>query len=133
MFIVQSVNALQDKFAFKDWLEQQFLGWQRERRQRETLTAFAEYLNVSENTLKKWIGGTRKPTGVSVDRLADKLGDEVYDILNVPRPDITVRALSRIVAALTDEQKQVLLHQAEKMIKNREGKKNDEPKARPAG
>lgn len=125
---MQLMDAWKEKFAFKDWLEQHFLAWQRERKKRETLAAFAEFLGVSENTLKKWIGGTRKPKGASVDLLANKLDDDIYEILEVPKPDSAIRAMNRILPTLTEDQKKVLLKQAEKM--STQGK-NNEPKPRP--
>lgn len=115
MLIVDIMDTRKEKFAFKDWLEQNFLHWQAGEGKRKTLAAFAEYLGISENTLKKWIGGTRKPEGKNVELIAEKLGDAIYDILNVPKPDLVLRDITRQASVLTDMEKQEILDFVEKL------------------
>lgn len=46
---------------------------------------FAVWLDVPTTSLSTWMNDVRTPVGENADRLADKLGVEVYDRLNLPR------------------------------------------------
>lgn len=61
-----------------------------------TITAFAGWLGFSQSAVSQWMTDNRKPTGDTVDLIADKLGLDVYDALGLPRPH---RQLAEIRAA----------------------------------
>jgi hypothetical protein len=46
---------------------------------------FAKWLGVPTTSLSMWINDVRLPQGENVDKLADKLGVVVYDVLSLPR------------------------------------------------
>ena len=73
---------------FSQWFENQFLGWQMEAGGRKTVHEFATYLGVSQSTVSTWLNGTREPTGKNIDRIAERLNFEVYEILGLRTPDI---------------------------------------------
>jgi len=68
-------------------LDMKFLTWQMESGGRRTVAEFAEWIGLPQSTLSTWWSGKFKPTGDKVKILANKLGPEVYDALDLPRPD----------------------------------------------
>lgn len=75
---------------FAQLLEQYFLDWQIDRGERCTLKEFAEYLDMNPAQISQWINGRRIPSKENIDKLAIILGPEVYDALDLPRPDPTL-------------------------------------------
>ena len=69
------------------WLDRQFLQWQISQGGSKTAIEFAQYLEVSRDALYKWKSGKRVPDFESIQKLAKKLGSEIYDVLNLPRPN----------------------------------------------
>lgn len=53
----------------------------------------------------------RKPTGDTVDLIADKLGLEVYDALGLPRPHRQLAEIRAIYNALPPEKQEELYQQ----------------------
>jgi len=81
------------KTPLGEWLERQFLKWQNERGERQTLDTFAQYIGVTRSALNKWMNGNRTPDADYADQIADKLGPEIYDLLGLPRPDPRLQAI----------------------------------------
>lgn len=71
---------------FSTWLNKKFLDWQYNTGERQTLKAFARYLDVKTTTLSSWLNDDVPPTGDNLYKVADKLGFEIYDLLDVPPP-----------------------------------------------
>ncbi len=69
------------------WLNHQFLLWQLNQGGRQTVGEFAKYLGVSRDALYKWMNGQRAPDLECVEKLADKLGPEVYGLVGLPLPN----------------------------------------------
>ena len=90
---------------FNQWLEQQYLDWEHQSGRRKTLQQFADYLGISSSLLSHYLSGSREPAAENLDKIADKLGDEVYDVLERPRPDPILRNVIRKWGKLSDEQK----------------------------
>lgn len=90
---------------FNQWLEQQYLDWEHQSGHRKTLQQFADYLGISSSLLSHYLSGSREPAQVNLDKIADKLGDEAYDVLERPRPDPLLRNMIRKWGRLSDEQK----------------------------
>ena len=68
------------------WLTRHFLDWARKEGRRKTIREFAAYLGINEVFVGKWMRGEREPRNSHVIALANKFGDEIYDILGWPRP-----------------------------------------------
>jgi transcriptional regulator with XRE-family HTH domain len=105
---------------FPDFLEQQFLAWQQKAGKRKSLEQFAAYLGISQPLLSLWMGGRRKPGPENISLLAELFGSEIYDSLNLPRPDPDLQTLSRLWPRLTEETRQSLRKQAEKYAADNE-------------
>ena len=69
-----------------DWLEQKFLEWEKSEGSHQTYYSFARYLDVGHSTLTLWISGTAVPQGEDLEKVASKLGPEIYEILIAPAP-----------------------------------------------
>jgi transcriptional regulator with XRE-family HTH domain len=64
--------------AYSDWLMQRFIEWERTKPRRQSYTAFARYLGVNQSSLSQWLAGTYPPSGENVEKIASKLGEEIY-------------------------------------------------------
>lgn len=81
------MNKMDDQLSqLGKWLRNKYLEWQLSEGDRRTVVEFAEYLGVPQPSLSEWMGGKYAPRGRSVAKLGGKLGFEIYDILDVPRP-----------------------------------------------
>jgi len=101
---------------FSLWLKRKYLEWQSEQGDLKTLTEFAEFLDVSQPAVSKWINGRSLPDPDSVQRIAVKLGWEVYDILGVDPPvtDKRLQSLMNVWEGLPEEVKGELAEAAER-------------------
>jgi len=72
---------------FSQWLEQQYIDWQRREGCRKTATEFAAWLGIGNATVNQWLNGDARPRPEFAFKLAKCLGLEVYDRLALPRPD----------------------------------------------
>ena len=68
-----------------EWLDKKFREWQNSRDKRSSVTAFAKYLEIPRPLLSHYMNGRNKPEGKNVDKIAAKLGNEIYDILGLAR------------------------------------------------
>lgn len=75
------------KMKFTQFLELKFLEWQQAEGGRKTVKQFAAFIGVSQSTISTWWNGDRSPEGENIQKIANKLGIEVYDVLGLPRPD----------------------------------------------
>lgn len=105
---------------FGQWLTTKFLEYQAAQQKRVTVAEFAQYLGgVHQVTVSRWMNGTRTPEQGYIPLLADRFGDEVYDLLDLPRPDPRLKAIIANWKCLTDEQR----NQLESLAKSPKGKK----------
>jgi transcriptional regulator with XRE-family HTH domain len=73
---------------FAQFLEIKFIDWQKEEGGRKTVNEFADFLGVGRSTISMWWTKKNVPKDeVIIRKLADRLGLEVYDVLNMERPD----------------------------------------------
>jgi transcriptional regulator with XRE-family HTH domain len=69
-----------------DWLINKYLEWQQNEKSLKTQAEFADYLGFEPSTVSMWIAGKHNPDRHSVRILAAKLGLDIYEILNLPKP-----------------------------------------------
>lgn len=70
-----------------NWLFNEFLEWQKKEGSRKPQARFAKYLGVKPSTFSMWITGKQDPDPYNADKIAAKLGPEIYDLLGLARPD----------------------------------------------
>ncbi|MCD4751911.1 MAG: helix-turn-helix domain-containing protein [Anaerolineaceae bacterium] len=67
---------------FKTYINKKFLEYEHQCGGRKTITEFAEFLGVSQQSLSNWMNGTNAPSRQkSVELLASIFGPEVYDVI----------------------------------------------------
>ena len=74
---------------FSQLLEAKYLEWRQKSGEPKTLTEFADWLGLPISTISTWRAKKSKPSDETIiRRLALKLGMDVYDALDLKRPDI---------------------------------------------
>lgn len=99
--------------AFAMWLELNFLEWQTQIKKRASLQDFADHIGYSRPLISMWLSAQRLPTDEGVARLAELFGPEIYDILNLDRPDPDLQRLTKIWKDIPENIRQSLLEQGE--------------------
>ena len=79
--------------VFSNWLEGQYIEWMAKMGRVGKQGEFANYLGISQPLLNKYLNGRRTPGKVNIDKMAVKLGDEIYDCLELEKPDPILRAI----------------------------------------
>lgn len=105
-----------EKTAFSEWLEVKFLEWQAVSKKRATLQEFADHIGYSRPLISLWLAGKRIPTDDGIERLAELFGFDIFDVLELPRPDPDLARLNKIWKYLPDNFRQKMLEQGEKFI-----------------
>lgn len=98
---------------FPNYLTKKFLEWQTELGARKTLEEFADYLNVSRPLLSFWMNGKRIPNIDNLENISNILGNEVYDVLDLPRPNPYLQKLNRLWEFLPEEFQKRISEEAE--------------------
>ncbi len=110
--------------AFSEWMTRKFLDWQAEQGKRKTIEDFAAYIGVSRPLLNQWMNGDiPRPGRENISRLAEIFGLEIYDVLEIPRPNIYLQRLSKIWDRIPPEKQQQLAEEGEAYeVKNEQSK-----------
>jgi transcriptional regulator with XRE-family HTH domain len=83
-----------------EWLHQQFLKWEQGRGRRSTVTEFARYLGITQQSLSSYMSGAYQPRGANLSKIAARLGPEIYDLVGTQRApvdDPAVEELKKLV------------------------------------
>ena len=99
---------------FHNYLTKKFLEWQTELGARTTLEDFADYLNVSRPLLSFWMNGKRIPNADNLENISAILGNEIYDALDLPRPNPHLQKINRLWEFLPEEIQIKLAKETEK-------------------
>ena len=74
--------------AFSVWINGHFLKWEQQQGKRQTIKAFAKFLDVQYILLSAWMAGNKEPSDRNSPKLAIKLGGEIYDVLSVKKSTV---------------------------------------------
>lgn len=96
-----------------EYLTQKFLDWQAAEGERKTLEDFADFLDVNRSLLSYWMNGSRIPSEKNVDKIAVKFGNDIYEILDLPRPNPYLQKVNRLWEFIPEEVQRRLAEQAE--------------------
>ena len=110
------------------WLDHQFLQWQIAQGGSKTVVEFAEYLGVSRDALYKWMNGKRVPDFEYVERLADKLGPEIYGLVGLPRPDEQLHRIRQSWEDLSEEEQAAFAAEIERAAASNKQKTSEKHK-----
>ena len=106
----------QDLQRFSAWLTQQFRDWEAKSSRKQNVSAFARYLGVRQPSLNRWMQGDNPPDEGNIKILAQKLGDEVYDIINLPRPYSTEEEWQKLLSEFSPEIRQAKMQEAIRIL-----------------
>jgi len=80
---------------FSSWITRKYVEWQAKEGKRKTIEEFAAYLGTSRPLVNMWMNGNKKPGKENIKILAELFGNEVYDILELPRPNPYKQVIDR--------------------------------------
>jgi hypothetical protein len=110
-----------DLSEFPTLLDKAFLEFrirQTKERLSVSLNSFAGFLEFSPTIINLWLKGKKTPSESNMDRIIPKLveliGSEVYDVLNLPRPDLDLKRLTDVWERIPETNRRILADLAEK-------------------
>jgi len=102
------------RHPFSVLLERKFLQWQIDIGERKSQAEFAKLIGVSRASLTMWMNGDHLPERDNVHKIAKVLGNEVYDALDLPRPNPYLQKINRLFERLSPEHQKKLAEDAER-------------------
>jgi hypothetical protein len=109
---------------FADWLLRKFVDWQLEKREGANATKFGRWIDpkIPQQYMSRWLNGF-VPNQKNIDRLAKKLGPEVYDILGIERPvtDPRLKGINQVWYDLPEEIKNRVSETVERTVGRKVG------------
>ena len=115
------------------FLNKKLLQWQSSLGMRKTLKEYSEYLGVSAQILSMWMNGKRVPGPENIKQLAEKLGIEVYDALDIDRPDPLFTEIETWWDKLDNESKEKIHRIIQDAQPEAQRPKTNNPKTDPSG
>lgn len=86
--------------AFVVWLRRTYWIWQEKTGELDNISKFAKWIDpgISQQNMSRWLNSIALPTGENVHKLAQKLGPEIYEILDITPPvnDPRLRDINRV-------------------------------------
>uniref|UniRef100_A0A6H1ZD65 Uncharacterized protein n=1 Tax=viral metagenome TaxID=1070528 RepID=A0A6H1ZD65_9ZZZZ len=108
-------------------LEKALIIWRGNRTRKRlpvSINEFARFLEFSRPIVSQWLNNDKHPSKGTVDlilpKLEELLGEEIYELLEIPRPDPDLQTLSRLWPRLSEETRHAIREQAEKYVTNKE-------------
>lgn len=101
--------------TFSEYLLNKLQEYEKQRGQRTSLDKFAEYLGVSRPLVSYWLKGTI-PSLENIQLLARKFGPEVYDVLDLPRPNPYLSKINQVFENLSEDHQRQLAEDAERYV-----------------
>ena len=107
---------------FKEYLFDFFIEWEKQQpKKRSSYSAFVRWLSenangivIKQQTVSEWINGKYKPDDEQyLLVLAEKIGDEIYDMLNKKRPNPFLLAITTRWDRISEEHQRKLAEAAE--------------------
>lgn len=102
-----------EKTPLTKWLNKKYLEWQTQEEESKTVIEFADYLNVNRSLLSYWMNGKRIPNEENCEKISVRLGNEIYDVLEIPRPNPYLQKLNRIWEFLPEDAQERISREAE--------------------
>jgi transcriptional regulator with XRE-family HTH domain len=106
------------RHPFSTLLERKYLEWQIEIGERKSQAEFAKLIGVSRAALTMWMNGDHLPEMDNIHKLANVLGNEVYDALDLPRPNPYLQKINQLFERLSSEQQRKIADDVERYQSN---------------
>jgi hypothetical protein len=133
----RKINIMSDvnDASFKRFFFNAYLSFQA-KTQKRTVTAFAKYLSeknkhevtFSQQLVSGWLNGDFEPGEKYIHALSDVICDDVYDLLEIQRPDPDLQLIKNLWKNLTEEARRKLADQAGRYAVGIEDAKKPKPK-----
>ncbi len=79
------------------FLTQKFREWEASTKRHQTVSAFARWVGVPQPTMTRWMTGDTMPTDINnVNKLVERFGPEIYDLLGMTRPHPVLTKLQEL-------------------------------------
>lgn len=118
---------------FSSWITRKYVEWQAKEGRRKTIEEFAAYLGTSRPLVNMWMNGNKKPGRENIKILAELFGNEIYDVLELPRPNPYKQVIDRVWEFLPEDFQKRISEEAEeyeeKNISDRVSKTSEQRKA----
>jgi len=79
-------NAMREEFV--DWFNQMYLEWQLGTGRPKKITDFGDYLGIDRSMVSRYLSGEALPSNDNTIKIANRLGDKVYDLLGWEKPAV---------------------------------------------
>ena len=99
---------------FSSWITRKYVEWQAKEGRRKTIEEFAAYLGTSRPLVNMWMNGNKKPGKENVKILAELFGNDIYDVLELPRPNPYKQVIDRVWEFLPEDFQKKISEEAEK-------------------
>ena len=73
--------------SFHEWFQKKYHQWVKSQPGEEDFLAFCDLLGYPSLKISRWLEGKTTPQGPEVLSIASLLGMEIYDVLELPKPD----------------------------------------------
>ena len=104
--------------TFREYLLSKIQELEKEKGGRITLDEFADYLGVKRPILSMWMSGKNKPSLKSIQKLAEKLGNEIYDVFEIPNRNPYLQRIYNVFDELPIDRQKQLAEEAEQYTVN---------------
>ncbi len=99
------INCYNVSMGLSEWIRQKYIEWLTDEGVIRSQREFADYIGIEKVALSRYINkNIKNPDIETVDKIANKLGPEIYDVLGLARPDVQLKKLTSIWHTLSEEQ-----------------------------
>ena len=112
--------------TFPQWINRKFVEWQAHLGKRKTIEEFAIYLGISRPLLNMWMNGNKKPGRENIKLLAETFGNDIYDIMGLPRPNPYLQIAIQNWEFISEEKQEQISRQIAEEAAKYEAKKSSE-------
>lgn len=98
---------------FSDWITRKFVEWQATQGRRKTIEEFATFIGVSRPLVNMWMNANQKPGKENIKLLAKIFGVDVYDALNMDRPNPYLERANQSWEFIPEERQKQIAEEAE--------------------
>jgi hypothetical protein len=106
----QSSNKVNDMSKFPAWFNKAYKRWSRSQPGEEDFLAFCDLLGYSADKVLEWFHGESVPEGPEVLSIAGILGINVYEVLDLQKPDPELIKIFHSFSHLTGDYRSNLAH-----------------------
>jgi len=110
-FVITSYNYQMSKLS--EYLVDNFRKWEKKTGRKQSVSAWARILKVSQPSLTRWMNGDNPPSFENVIKLAENLGPEIYELTGYEPPvkNTNLLELQKQLDTVSQEQREQLIRE----------------------